>query len=103
MLATKCSSYLRLTSLKKPIPIGRNPDDSAGIMYDMITFEVDVTDPIPEGSTGNLYALPGLRQLLGEVSCMIIYPIVSVVVANQFIPFVYSDGGQRLLLDPVKS
>ena len=29
---------------KKTIAIGRNPDDSAGIMYDMITFEVNVTD-----------------------------------------------------------
>ena len=76
---------------KKPIPIGRNPDDSAGIMYDMITFEVNVTDLVLRDQL-EIFTFTGCGNHIGEASCMIVYPIVSVVVANQFALFNIQTG-----------
>ena len=76
---------------KKTIAIGRNPDDSAGIMYDMITFEVNVTDLVLRDQL-EIFTFTGCGNHIGEVSCMIIYPIVSVVVANQFALFNIQTG-----------
>ena len=68
---------------EKPISIGRNPNNSPGIMDDMITFKVDITYLIL-GNQLEVLTLSGFGKHICKSSRMIVYPIISTIITYQF-------------------
>ena len=68
---------------EKPISIGRNPNNPPGIMDDMVTFIVDITYFILWNQL-EILAFSGFGKHVRKPSRMIVYPVVSMIITNQF-------------------